>query len=54
MRLTSAHGTFRTWRDVRLESAFGVKRKLDFEAVRSAFDPIETFVASFGLRREAA
>jgi hypothetical protein len=33
-------GTFRTWRDVRLESAFGVNRKSDFGAVRSAFDSI--------------
>ena len=34
----STHGTSRTWPNVRLESAFGGERKLDFGAVRSV-DP---------------
>src|SRR5712671_5384852 len=32
-------GTFRTWRDVRLESAFGGKAEVGLWPVRSAFDP---------------
>ena len=34
----SVHGTFRTWRDFRIESAFGgKKRKLDFEPAKGSF-----------------
>jgi hypothetical protein len=33
----SASGTFRTCRDFRVESAFGVKRKLDFEPAKGSF-----------------
>jgi hypothetical protein len=40
--MMSPLGTFRTWRDVRVGSAFTGKRKLDFGAVRAAFDPTET------------
>src|SRR5258708_4085543 len=36
---TSAYGTFRTWRDVRVESAFGGKAEVGLRVVRAAFDP---------------
>jgi hypothetical protein len=38
----SERGTFRTWPDVRLESAFGGRRKSNFGAVRSVDDPVLT------------
>jgi hypothetical protein len=33
-------GTFRTWRDVRVASAFGGIAEVGFRSVGSAFDPI--------------
>ena len=40
-------GTKRTSDDVRSESAFGEKRKLDFRAIKAAFDPTATSAVPF-------
>jgi hypothetical protein len=47
--MMSPVGTFRTWRDVRLESAFGEERKLDFGAVRSVGTHTGHHLAPFSL-----
>ncbi len=47
----SVLGTFRTWRDVRHESAFGAKAEVRFRSRQVAFDPKAT---SLSKRADAA